>query len=76
MDGKKDNEYEKIKDSIISLNKKHITAIKAWEAEHPGWDKNDQMTAEYMKMVRAVTDQNLDNNNLIIKQVAKGSWYR
>jgi hypothetical protein len=67
----KDNEYEKIKDSITSLNKKHIAAIKAWEAEHPGWERNDQMTAEYMKMVRTVTDQNLDNNNLIIKQVAK-----
>jgi hypothetical protein len=67
----KDNEYEKIKDSIASLNKKHIAAIKAWEAEHPGWEKNDHMTEEYMKMVRSVTDHNPDNNNIIIKQVAK-----
>ena len=67
----KDKEYEKLKDSIVALNKKHIAAIKAWEAAHPDWEKNDILTDEYIKIVQSVTN-NIDNpENLIIKQVAK-----
>jgi hypothetical protein len=67
----KDNENEKIKDSISTLNKKHIIAIKEWEKAHPNWEKNDRMTDEYMKMVKSVTSTNEQTENLIIKQVAK-----
>ena len=67
----KDKENEKLKDSIITINKKHIVAIKAWEAQHPNWEKNDQMTDEYMKMVQSVTNSTQNTENIIIKQVAK-----
>jgi hypothetical protein len=67
----KDNEHEKLKDSIISINRKHITAIKEWESKHPNWEKNDRMTAEYMKMIQTLTSNNSITENLIIKQVAK-----
>ena len=67
----RDQEHEKIKESITVINKKHITAIKEWEAEHPNWEKNDFMTQEYMRMVQSVTNQNDQTENLIIKQVAK-----
>ena len=67
----KDKENEKLKDSIVSINKKHIVAIKAWESQHPNWEKNDQMTDEYMKMVQSVTSSTQNAENIIIKQVAK-----
>jgi hypothetical protein len=67
----KDKENEKIKESIASLNKKHIFAIKEWEKAHPDWEKSNKMTDEYMKMVQAITQQDSQAENLIIKTVAK-----
>ena len=67
----RDQQHEKIKESIAVINKKHITAIKDWEAKHPNWEKNDAMTQKYMRMVQSVTNQSDQTENLIIKQVAK-----
>ena len=67
----KDNENEKIKESIAQLNKKHIVAIKDWEAAHPNWEKSNKMTDEYMNMVKNVTSSNQQTENIIIKQITK-----
>ena len=67
----RDQQHEKIKESIATLNKKHILAIKEWESQHPEWEKNDRMTGEYMKMVQTVTNQDSQTENIIIKNVAK-----
>ena len=53
----KDNENEKIKESIADLNKKYIIAIKDWEAAHPNWEKSDKMTDEYMKWCRQLLNK-------------------
>ena len=67
----KDQECDKMKKSIAVLNKKHITAIKAWENKHPNWFNNDKLTDEYMAMVRSVTSGSNNSENMIIKNVAK-----
>jgi hypothetical protein len=67
----RDQQHDKIKESISTINKKHIAAIKEWELAHPNWEKKDSMTEEYMQMVRSVTGQDEQSENTIIRNVAK-----
>ena len=50
----KDTQNEKIDKSIKDITRRQINKIKEWENNHPNWDKTDDGTTQYIKMVRNV----------------------
>ena len=49
----KDNN-EKIDKTINKVSQKQIKMIKDWESQHPNWNKNDNETQMYLKMIQEV----------------------
>ena len=58
---------------INTVAKKQISSIKEWEDKNPDWNKTEEGTEQYIKMVRHVTGSSDDNTieNKIIKSIAK-----
>ena len=59
----KDNQNEKIDKSIFDITKMQINKIKEWQDDHPDWDKTDDGTTQYIKMVRNVMGGIDENDN-------------
>ena len=71
---KKDSDNNKhVKAAINTVAKKQISSIKEWEDKNPDWNKTEEGTEQYIKMVRHVTGSSDDNTieNKIIKSIAK-----
>ena len=58
-----DNQNEKIDRSIKDITRRQINKIKEWENQHPNWDKTDDGTTQYIKMVRNVMGGINENDN-------------
>ena len=63
-----------ISDAIQEIQAKHTKTIPEWEKLHPEWPSNDNLTEDYMKMVKYSTqfiDENSNDENKIIRAIAK-----
>ncbi len=69
----KDNDENTImKGAINSLAKRQIDKIKEWELANPSWNKTEEGTNNYIKMVKSITECNDEKvDNKIIKSIAK-----
>lgn len=62
----------KLNTGIDNVAKKQINLISEWEQEHPDWHKNEQLTHQYLNLVRQLTAVDKDGGNeQIRKNVAK-----
>ena len=69
----KDSDNNKHVKAAINTVAKQISSIKEWEDKNPDWNKTEEGTEQYIKMVRHVTGSSDDNTieNKIIKSIAK-----
>lgn len=61
-------------DAIQEVQAKHTKTIPEWEKQHPNWNNNDNLTEDYMKIVKYSTqfiDTNSNDENKIIRAIAK-----
>ena len=77
---KEDDEWlrdnQNIEKSIDKITVKQIQKIKEWENEHPEWNKCDQLTEKYLKMVQEVIINSSDkekNIESIIKNLSNNT---
>lgn len=69
---KDNNDNAIMKGAINSLAKRQIDKIKEWEQANPYWNKTEEGTNNYIKMVQSITECNDDKiDNKIIKTIAK-----
>ena len=69
---KDNNDNAILKGAINSLAKRQIDKIKEWEQANPYWNKTEEGTNNYIKMVQSITECNDDKiDNKIIKTIAK-----
>ena len=67
-------ERDTIRNAVKNVANRQRTMIKEWEAKHPGWDKSERGTHEYLMLVRNVMsdiDADSKEENRIIKSIAK-----
>jgi len=50
----KDNEHEKIEDSIASINKKQLDKLHEWLKQNPDWNQDTEKSAMYINMVQQI----------------------
>ena len=50
----KDNEHEKIEDSIASINKKQLDKLHEWLKQNPDWNQDTEKSAMYINMVQKI----------------------
>jgi hypothetical protein len=69
----KDTEDKTImKHALTNLAKRQINKIKEWEDKHPEWNKTEDGTNNYIKIVKSLTDcEDNKSDNKIIKTIAK-----
>jgi hypothetical protein len=61
-----------MKHALTNLAKRQIDKIKEWEDKHPEWNKTEDGTNNYIKMVKSLTDcEDNKSDNKIIKTIAK-----
>ena len=54
------------------VSKRQINKIKEWEKNYPNWDQTEQGTANYIDMIKSLTQYtDSDNENKIIKTIVK-----
>jgi hypothetical protein len=69
---KDSNEKDKLKKALAVVSKRQINKIKEWEKNYPNWDKTEQGTANYIDMIKSLTQYtDSDNENKIIKTIVK-----
>jgi hypothetical protein len=64
----KDNNNEKIDNSIEKVSKKQIKSIQDWIVANPDYLESDAKTEEYFTLVRSITQPNDDKNLKNIKK--------
>lgn len=75
--GNWENEPEdrgRLRGAITAVAAKQSKAIREWEITHPNWNKNEVLTNEYLRLVKATTcpiEQNSVDENKIIQSIAK-----
>jgi hypothetical protein len=52
------NDKGKLEYEIDSITKKQLSALKDWEELHPNWNYSDELTDEYIKLVKQLTSAN------------------
>lgn len=52
------NDKGKLEYEIDSVTKKQLSALKDWEDIHPNWNESDDLTEEYIKLVKQLTSPN------------------
>ena len=52
------NDKGKLEYEIDSVTKKQLSALKDWEELHPDWNKSEELTDEYIKLVKQLTSPN------------------
>lgn len=52
------NDKGKLEYEIDSVTKKQLSALKDWEELHPTWNQSDELTDEYIKLVKQLTSPN------------------
>jgi hypothetical protein len=60
--------------AIQEVQAKHTKTIPEWEKQNPDWGNNDNLTEDYMKIVKFSTqfiDSNSNDENKIIKAIAR-----
>jgi hypothetical protein len=69
----KDTEDKTImKNALTNLAKRQIDKIKEWEDKNPEWNKTEDGTNKYIKMVKSITDcEDNKGENKIIKTIVK-----
>ena len=69
---KDSNEKDKLKKALAVVSKRQINKIKEWEKNYPNWDQTEQGTANYIDMIKSLTQYtDSDNENKIIKTIVK-----
>jgi hypothetical protein len=59
----KDTEHDHMKDAIDTISYKHFMTLKEWVANHPNFDKDDKLQAEYIAMANHITMDLTEKNN-------------
>lgn len=60
--------------AITAVAAKQSKVLQEWERIHPNWSKSDELTAEYLRLVRATTcpiERGSSSENRIIHNIAK-----
>jgi hypothetical protein len=65
----KDIEHEHMKDAIDNISYKHFMTLKEWVANHPNFDKDDKLQAEYITMANHITMDLGEKNNKPYKKI-------
>ena len=70
-----DNDKKKMKKSISTIKMKHVQIIKEWEKKNPNYLLNEDLLAQWYKMVHEVmqnSSSNIEKNNreLILKEIS------
>ena len=64
----KDNNNEKLDDSIEKVSKKQLKSIQDWVKANPDYLESSEKTDEYFTLVRSITQPNDDKNLKNIKR--------
>jgi hypothetical protein len=70
----KDDNHEKMKDTIVKIANKERNSICKWVEKHPNWFDTEEMQIEYLTMVRNVCEpiENFEKNEKkIIRNVSR-----
>ena len=70
----KDDNHDKIKNTIVKIADKERTALHQWANDNPHWMETDSKQIEYLTMVRSICEpiENYDNyERKIIKNIEK-----
>lgn len=67
----KDNGKTKIHIAIKDIAEKQRKAINQWEIDNPEWNTSDKGKDDYIKLVKSVMTNITDEENKIIKNIAK-----
>ena len=70
----KDDNHDKIKNTIVKIADKERTALYQWANDNPGWMETESKQIEYLTMVRSICEpiENYDNyERKIIKHIEK-----
>ena len=67
------DDNSRVKAAISAVARRQIGTIKDWEAAHPDWNKTDEGTQQYIRMIRNVTGPDVDSaaEDKIIRTIAK-----
>lgn len=64
----------KLHSAITAVAAKQSKVLQEWERQHPNWSQNEQLTNEYLRLVRAITspiEKGSTDENKIIHNIAK-----
>ena len=70
----KDNNHDKMRNTIIKIADKERTALQQWAIENPDWMETEQKQIKYLTMVRSICEpiENYENyERKIVKNVGK-----
>jgi hypothetical protein len=70
----KDDNHDKIKNTIVKIADKERTALQEWANDNPDWMETEQKQIEYLTMVRSICEPIENYNNYerkIIKNIGK-----
>ena len=70
----KDNNHDKIKNTIVKIADKERSALHQWAIDNPDWIETEQKQIEYLTMVRSICEPIENYNNYerkIIKHIEK-----
>jgi len=75
--GNWENEHEgrgKLRGALTAVAAKQSKVLAEWERAHPEWNKNEELTNEYLRLVRVTThpiEENSQDENRIIHSIAR-----